>query len=132
MIMKAQIEDLKARFVASTTEVEREAIREELRRLCDADTPAVAAAALDSVRATNAAASEAILRERLKDILPFISVAHLTKTYFRKSPQWFYQRLNGNDVNGRRAHFTDDELKTLASALNDISARIHKSVAFVG
>ena len=46
-------------------------------------------------------ADELILRQKLEDILPAISISYLSKNYFKKTPQWFYQRLNGNNVNGK-------------------------------
>lgn len=47
-----------------------------------------------------------MLREKLESVLPFISVSALSKTYFRRSPQWFYQRLNGSTVNGKITRFS--------------------------
>lgn len=67
----------------------------------------------------------ATMRDKLSSILPIISVSHLAKKYFNRSPQWFYQRLNGNNVNGKPAHFSDDEINTLKRALNDICNSIN-------
>lgn len=67
----------------------------------------------------------AVMRDKLSSILPLISVSHLSKKYFNRSPQWFYQRLNGNYVNGKPAHFSVDEIKTLKHALSDISSSIN-------
>jgi len=58
--MKDKIDVLKERFVAATNDKEREAIREEIRQLCDEDALAVAEAAVESIRETNAR----IVRER--------------------------------------------------------------------
>jgi len=125
--MKTKIEELKERYVRAKNEPERDAVREQLRALCDGDAAAVADAALASIRETNAG----LLRERLNDVLPIVSVSYLAKTYFRRSPQWFYQRLNGNSVNGKLAQFTSEELKILHSALLDISGKIGASAAAV-
>lgn len=125
--MKAKIEALKERYVRAENEQECEAIREELRALCVGDAVSVANATLESIRETNAG----LLREKLNDVLPIVSVSYLAKTYFRRSPQWFYQRLNGNCVNGKSAQFTNDELKVLHNALLDISGRIGASAAAV-
>jgi hypothetical protein len=130
--MKERIRLLKERFVNASTEAEREAIDNEMNLLAAENQEAFDEAMLSAIRDTTARAHNEVLRQRLSDILPLISVSYVARTYFDRTPEWFYQRLNGNKVNGRRARFTDDELKTLASALNDISARIHKSVAFVG
>lgn len=65
------------------------------------------------------------IRERLAPVLPFISISNLSKIYFNRSSSWFYQRLNGNLIHGKVSKFTDDELKTLESALQDISNKIN-------
>ena len=62
--------------------------------------------------------------EELKENLPLISVSHLARKYFSRSPQWFYQRLNGNTVNGKPAKFTEAEIQILNDALQDISKEI--------
>ena len=121
------IEALKKKYVRAKTDKKRDAIREELRKLCEEDTVAVAEAALENIKETNAE----LLRGKLNDILPIVSVSYLAKTYFQKSPQWFYQRLNGNAVNGKPAQFTNDELKVLHSALMDISGKISASASVV-
>ncbi len=125
--MRDRIEILKKRYVRAKTDREYEAIDEELRSLCEDDAAAVADATLESIRETNAE----LLRKKLNDVLPIVSVSYLAKTYFHRSPQWFYQRLNGNSVNGRPAQFTNDELKVLHDALLDISGKIGASATAV-
>ncbi|MDR2474402.1 MAG: DUF5053 domain-containing protein, partial [Bacteroidales bacterium] len=44
--------------------------------------------------------------------------------YFHKTPQWFYQRLNGNRVNGKSARFSESEIQTLNAAIQDISRQL--------
>lgn len=65
-----------------------------------------------------------LLRDRMKEVLPAISVSYIARKYFGKSASWFYQRLNGNKVNGKEAAFTPNELSTLSSALNDIGKKL--------
>ena len=65
-----------------------------------------------------------VLRDKMKEILPAISVSYIARKYFGKSSSWFYQRLNGNRVNGKEAAFTPNELSTLSAALNDIGKRL--------
>jgi hypothetical protein len=72
---------------------------------------------LDEVR-------EALLRKKLEDVLPAISISYFAKHYFGKSTSWFYQRMNGNKVNGKVAAFTQAELRTLADALDDVGRRL--------
>lgn len=122
--MNAQLEKLQARFMKATTDAEREDVRKEMRKLCDADAPGLAAAALESIKATNAEVAELLLREQLKDILPAVSLAYVAKTYFNKTRQWLYQRINGTLVNGKPAKFTPEEITTLNNALRDIANRL--------
>lgn len=122
--MNAQLEKLQARFMKATTDAEREDVRKEMRKLCDADAPGLAAAALESIKATNAEVAEILLREQLKDILPAVSLAYVAKTYFNKTRQWLYQRINGTLVNGKPAKFTPEEIATLNNALRDIANRL--------
>lgn len=122
--MNAQLEKLQARFIKATTDAEREDVRKEMRKLCDADAPGLAAAALESIKATNAEVAEILLREQLKDILPAVSLAYVAKTYFNKTRQWLYQRINGTLVNGKPAKFTPEEITTLNNALRDIANRL--------
>lgn len=60
------------------------------------------------------------IRRQLAPVLPFLSVSYLSKTYFGKSSSWFYQRLNGNIVNGKAASFTPEDLNTLSLALTEL------------
>jgi hypothetical protein len=125
--MKAKIEALKEKYLRARNDDELDTIRDEMRQLCDADAGAVGEAALESIKETNAE----LLRKKLNDVLPIVSVSYLAKTYFHKSPQWFYQRLNGNAVNGKPAKFTTEELKVLQGALQDISGKISASASVV-
>jgi hypothetical protein len=64
------------------------------------------------------------IRDVLAPVLPVISVSYLAKNYFRKTPQWFYQRMNGNRINGKSARFTVKEIETLNFAIRDISKKL--------
>jgi hypothetical protein len=67
---------------------------------------------------------ENIVKEKMSCILPLISVSYLSRKYFNRSPQWFYQRLNRNIVNGKPSKFTEKEIQILNDALQDISKEI--------
>ena len=72
------------------------------------------------------------VRKILSETLPFISVSEFAKTYFGKSASWLHQRINGNEVHGKTATFTPDELHQLADALNDEANKLKKAAtAFV-
>ncbi len=129
--MKTDIEKLKERFVNASTEEEIEAIDKEMKSLADEDIDKFSEGMLECIKETNKEADELLLKEKLESILPFISVSALVKTYFKKSPQWFYQRLNGSMINGKPVKFNEGELKTLANALIDISKKISQAAALV-
>jgi hypothetical protein len=64
------------------------------------------------------------IREKLSPVLPVISISYLAKNYFHKTPQWFYQRLNGNKVNGKPVKFSATEIQTLNLAIQDIRQQL--------
>ena len=128
--MDAKIKELKERFrIANKSEIE--SIDKEMEALSNENNEAFSSSMLDAIKATNQEANELILKEKLKDILPVISVSYLAKNYFKKTPQWFYQRLNGNSVNGKEAHFTHNELEILSAALKEISQKLSTSASLI-
>lgn len=129
--MKTDIEKLKERFVNANSEAEIEEIDKEIKTLVDVDVDRFAEGLIECIKDTNKEANELLLRDKLESVLPFISVSALVKTYFKHSPQWFYQRLNGSTVNGKPARFNEDELKILSHALVDIGKKISQAAAFV-
>ncbi|WP_455622731.1 DUF5053 domain-containing protein [Parabacteroides sp.] len=129
--MKKDIERLRKRFVNAGNEQEEEQIDKEMRSLMDKDIDAFAEGLLECVKDTNKKVEESVLRDKLESVLPFISVSTLAKTYFKRSPQWFYQRLNGSIVNGKPVRFNNNELRVLSEALTDIGKRISQAAAFV-
>ena len=64
------------------------------------------------------------VRKKLEPVLPLINVAGFTRHYFGKSSSWFYQRMNGNIVHGKPMSFTDEELKQLQDAFQDLAQRM--------
>lgn len=131
MSMKTDIEKLKERFVNANSEAEIEAIDKEMSALADKDIDKFAEGMMECIKDTNKEADEVLLREKLESVLPFISVSALSKTYFKRSPQWFYRRLNGSTVNGKTTRFNKTELQTLSQALVDIGKKISQAAAFV-
>lgn len=128
--MKTDIEKLKERFVNAETEEDVASIDREMKALADKDIDAFSTGLIECAKDTNKEATEVLIKERLKSILPFISVSALARTYFKKSPQWFYQRLNGGIANGKPARFNHHELKILSDALIDIGKKINQAAAF--
>lgn len=64
---------------------------------------------------------EISLQEQLKQVSNIVSLSYIAKRYFGKSKSWFSQRMHGHHVNGKEAGFTPDEIRTLNTALQDIS-----------
>ncbi|MCH5312125.1 MAG: DUF5053 domain-containing protein [Prevotella sp.] len=72
--------------------------------------------------------SEAI-RRKMGDMPKFINWTQIASTYFGKSQSWLMQRINGNQVNGKEAHFNAAEAKQLEAALHDLGQKL-LSIAF--
>ncbi len=110
---------------------ELESIDLELARLSIENPDEFSEAMLKCAVESNQIADELILKQKLEEVLPIISVSYLAKNYFKKTPQWFYQRLNGNNVNGKEAHFTNNELETLSIALKEIGQKLSTSASLI-
>lgn len=124
--VKEKLKDLKMRFrTASKSELAE--IDKEMENLALENPEAFSNALLESAKETVNQAEELRIKEKLETILPIVSVSYLAKTYFGKSPQWFYQRLNGNIVNGKEARFSGQELNIISKALNDIGDKLKES-----
>lgn len=128
--MNKEINELKEQFRTVKTKKELDEIDRKMSKLAE-NPDDFSKEMLKSIQETNQEIEEELLRDKLESILPSISVSYLAKTYFHKTPQWFYQKLNGNIVNNKPAKFTKDELKILTDALIDISDKIKQSVALV-
>lgn len=124
MVTKEQMDALKTRFVNARTDAERQAVDDEMRRLCDEDVNAVAEIMKQQLEETHREVDEILVRKQLEEMLPAISLSYIAKTYFKKSRAWLYQRINGLSVNGKPAKFSESEIETLNYALNDIGQRL--------
>ena len=129
--MLDEIKKLKEKYQNTENENEVAAIHSEMNVLFTENPDAFADSLLDCIKESNKKADELLLKQKLEDILPVISVSYLAKNYFKKTPQWFYQRLNGNTVNGKEAHFTHKELETLAIALKEIGQKLSTSASLI-
>ena len=124
MITKEKMDNLKQRFVSAKTEEERNAISEEISAIIGENAETVASITLAQIKDTNERAQDELVRNRLKTVLPAISLSYIAKTYFNKSRSWLNQRINGNIVNGVQAKFSPEELHTLDLALKDLSEKL--------
>ena len=64
------------------------------------------------------------IRQQLGDVPDILSMSYIAKNYFSKSRTWLYQRINGNNVNGKPAYFTRSEREQLQEALHDIGKKL--------
>lgn len=128
--MEEKIKELKKRF-RSAKQSDLALIDGEMEALASENPEGFAKAMLDAARETAEEAHKLLIKEKLEKILPIVSVSYLAKTYFSKTPQWFYQRLNGNIVNGKQAAFSTDELKKLTFALEDIGNKLKQSASLI-
>ena len=127
--MKKELEELKNAYCDAKTETELEEISTRVKELARSDREAFSDAMVEMAADTAQRATELSVKAQLKDVLPTLSMAYIAKNYFNRTSQWLYQRINGNEVNGKPAKFTDEELATLEAALKDISEKIG-SVSF--
>lgn len=67
------------------------------------------------------------MKQQMYDILLAISWGNLAKTYFAKSPSWFYHKMDGRDSNGKPTEFNLEERAELKGALVDLSNRIRRA-----
>ena len=83
----------------------------------------------DEVMDDKAARQTEQLPVQLQALAPALSLGYIAKTYFGRSSTWLYQRLNGNVVNGKIAHFTCEEIKTFKAALADLGTKLSTAAA---
>jgi len=129
--MLEEIKKLKERYQNTENEKDISKIKTEMRELFKDNPDEFAASMAACMKESNQIADELILKQKLEEVLPIISVSYLAKNYFKKTPQWFYQRLNGNSVNGKVARFTPNELETLSMALKAIGQKISTSASHI-
>lgn len=122
--MTEELRALRERYVKAKTQKDKEAINIEIHKLMNSDPEAFAEAMIQLIRETTKKVEALNIREQLQEVLPAVSLAYIAKTYFGKSRQWLYQRVNNSPVNGKPAYFTPDELKTLENALHDIGKKL--------
>lgn len=122
--MVEKINELKDAFCKAKNNTERTAIDLQMRALIDENPNEFAESMIESAKETGERATQLALKQKMKEVIPAISLVYIAKTYFNKTDAWLYQRINGNIVNGKPASFSDSELGTMKFALNDISQRL--------
>lgn len=122
--MKTTIQALKQQYVKAKTEAEREQINAQISELASENEQEFIEAMKYSIEDTLEKAKELSVKARLNEVLPILPLSYIAEQYFQKSKSWLYQRLNGNIVNGSPAQFTQEEIKTLNFALQDLSKKL--------
>ncbi|WP_300599898.1 DUF5053 domain-containing protein [Niabella sp.] len=64
------------------------------------------------------------VKQKLANVSEIINLSYIAKTYFGKTRQWLYQRVNNNVVGGKTQRLTSAEIATLNKALKEISKNI--------
>ena len=122
--MKDEIRKLKDAFCNATTDSERAIIDDKIRELINQDADEFSIAMVDAAKETSERVNALAIKQKMKDVIPAISLVYIAKTYFNKTDAWLYQRINGNIVNGKPATFTEKELSTMRFALQDLSHKL--------
>ena len=139
MNAQQEIEELKKEFVSLKTEKERQTFdikfRNHVASKTEDEKREFADAFVDSAREqvvkTKRFCDEVTIRLKLEEILGVVSMAYIAREYFHKSKAWFSQKLNGNIKNGIISSFSEDELKILSFALEDISNKIKNTARLI-
>lgn len=119
-----RIKELAERNRLAKTDEERAAVDSEMTALRNENEKAFTEALEGLITTTANEVQEQRMAERLGEITDMMSMAYIAKTYFKKSRSWLAHKLNGNVVNGKPSQFTEDEIKTLRFALNDMASKL--------
>ena len=81
------MDDLKRRFISAETEEERNEIVKEISAAIEQNAEEVAAITLSQIKETNERAQDELVRNRLKSVLPAISLSYIAIVYFVYAPR---------------------------------------------
>lgn len=76
---------------------------------------------LEDIEKDVAEMEEMTYRLQMGEVLEIVNLSYIAKKYFGRTQSWLSQRINGCTVNGKKATFTENEIKTLNLALDDIA-----------
>jgi len=139
MDTKNELEQLKAEFFNLNTDTEitsfKKKIKENWKTKTDTEKEQFCETFVESANEAISRADKIYnyvnIKLKLSDILEIVSISYIAETYFKKSRSWFSQRLNGHLVNGVPVSFTDNEIKILSFALDDISDKIKNTARLI-
>ena len=112
------LEALREEYRKATDPQKKEEFKAQIKQMIKAQTEEEM---MSSIEAIDDRISELKTIIEMGDIADMASMSYIAKKYFNKSRSWLYQRLNGNMVHGKPAKLTEEERKTLAYALEDMS-----------
>ncbi len=124
MTTREEFEELKRRDIAAKSDGERKLIAKEFEQFANNDPEGFEAAFMASARQTLEDAKRLRVKEQLGEITQFVSMSYIAKNYFNKTKSWLSQRINGNEVNGKPAQFTPEEIDILNGAISDLSRKL--------
>ncbi|MDR0833266.1 MAG: DUF5053 domain-containing protein [Candidatus Symbiothrix sp.] len=122
--MIEKINQLKEAFCNAKSDKERDVIDIQMKELINQDSEKFSEAMVASAKETAEKATQLVMKQKMKEVIPAISMVYIAKTYFNKTDSWLYQRINGNIVNGKPASFSTKELDTMKFALSDLSNKL--------
>jgi hypothetical protein len=122
--MNTEFKKLQNAWLKAKNENERHSIELEFGKLSEKNPNDFVKAFENSIDETIVKVKDLAIKEQLKPISGVVSIAYIAKKYFGKSREWLYQRINGYNVNGKPARFTETELQELNNALKDIGRMI--------
>lgn len=76
-------------------------------------------------RAQNITIKSGAVFVAFNELKGLINNAALSRQYFKRSPSWLTQRINGNIVFDKKAGFRPSEYHQLAEAFRDIARRLN-------
>jgi len=124
MTTKEKFEFLKEQELNAKSNKEIASIQLEFNRLATEDPDGFEDAFIESAKQTLSAAKHLKIKEQIKEMQEIVSMSFIAKTYFNKTKSWMSQRINELNVNGKLAQFSNEEIKTLNEAFQDISKRV--------
>lgn len=136
--LNAELEQMKAKFMALSSEEEELKFREEMEIFVASktseDRKILAKAFIDG--ATEACERvegvyDDTLRAYLDGIYESISWSYIARHYFGKSRSWLSQRINGFKIRNKEVQFTESEKKILLNALLDLSSNIKRTALVI-
>src|SRR5215469_6532877 len=99
--MIEKINQLKEAFCNAKNDDERNAVDVQMKELINDNPERFSEAMIASAKETADRATQLAMKQKMKEVIPAISLVYIARTYFNKTDAWLYQRINGNIVNGK-------------------------------